>query len=98
MTKQSLIRLDDFITFVQDNLFKETYFILSSMLKYLLNYLASYEAGSDILALTTLIFNRIYQELQTVDTTDTERVQILSTWLINYAVSDDQVIQLKNWL
>lgn len=74
MVKNGDIILDEYIFMVTDSLFGEETMVLNKLLTYLLGYLKRYTSEKAMLELGSTVFDRIYLELQTTESSDKRKV------------------------
>lgn len=80
------------------NIFNEPLlYIMDNMLSLLLEYIEGYLSSEDIVIQGSIVFNRIYDEIQK-DISNEQRNQVLVKHLINFAETDDQILLLKRFL
>jgi aminopeptidase N len=99
LNKQGLMRVDDYVAFLSQKLFDEPQtFVVNQLLTGLLAFISGYLSADEGAAQSTIIFEAIYQRLKDETLTDTDRLQVLYKNYVKYALTDQQVLKLKDWI
>lgn len=91
------MRLDQYVGFIVKNLFQETMtFVVNQILSELLTFLKNYTSTDEMIALASIVFAAIYDNLKI--SSDVDLTTVLTRQFINYAQSDSDILKLKDFL